>query len=203
MKIKIIRACVLLLLCCAGVKGQQETATEPPDAKQRVPLSAQATADNAQGQVALTARLRPTALVGTPETPIKNVRFVVENSSSVLYRYVNGWVTFYDAEGVRCGGAVFDLSALAPGERAEADAPGLRLNCNPAAWRIIATSLITDAGETARRGGSARPTSAPANTIVPPLFINIDGERLPLQLGNPIEVKVGERRIKIIVTAAP
>ncbi len=192
--------------------------------EKRVPLAEQPVAPDVAGRAALAGRLRTatTALAGTMDAPIRDVRLVIENRSPNFYTYVSGWATFYDAEGVRCGEGLFKLDALAPNESAETDTPGLRLTCTPATWRIAAINLLTRTSDTAKPnelapGGTstqnatttAAPasatitTNAPAAAVMPPLVININGKTLPLQLDNPLDIKVGKERMKIVVSAAP
>lgn len=188
-------------IICASVNAQQA-------GEQRVPLQEQAVALDAEGRAALGARLRTTDLRGAVDSPVTNVRLVIENRSQFFYTYVSGWATFYDAEGVRCGEGLFKLDALAASEAAETDTPGLRLRCAPATWRVVATNLLTRTSDTAKPN-QPEPESqtAPASemvTAIPPLEINIDGETLPLQLGNPIEINTRRKsRVRIVVNARP
>jgi hypothetical protein len=110
--------------------------------EQRVALSQAAVAMDGNGAPALEATLRTTALNGAPETPVTNVRMVVRNRSTSPYAFVSGAVTFYDAAGVRCGEGVFKADVLAVDESFEADLPGVRIRCEAATWRIVATSLL-------------------------------------------------------------
>lgn len=235
MKAGISKACaVLMLVACGGaVEGAraQETGGGATPATQtqaaagvrpgetRVPLADVAIAFDVAGREALAGRLRTTQLAGTPEAPERNSRLVVENRSATFYTYVTGWATFYDASGVRCGEGMWKVEALAPGEAAEVDTPGLRLTCAPAAWRIVAANLITRAAGDAAKPADMQsaPPPSPEGTIqsspaapatphanaVPPLEINIDGETLPIQLGNPLEITINKRRVRITVNAAP
>lgn len=184
MRVKEMITCASLIVCWAIVVGAQQAG----DA--RVPLTELAIASDAAGRDALAGSLRTTRLNGAVDSPVTNVRFVVENRSAFFYTYVSGWATFYDAAGVRCGEGLFKLDALAPGEAAETDTPGLRLTCSPASWRIVATNLLTRTSETAPLVQS---TSSPL------LEINIDGETLPLQLGNPIEINTSRKESMRIV----
>ncbi|MFN2453536.1 MAG: hypothetical protein ABR577_04885 [Pyrinomonadaceae bacterium] len=194
--------------------------------EKRVPLAEQSVAPDVAGRAALAGKLRTasTALAGTSDAPIRIARVVIENRSPNFYTYVSGWATFYDAEGVRCGEGLFKLDALAPNESAETDMPGLRLTCTPTTWRIAATNLLTRTTDTAKPNeptasglaampqSSASTTSATAETTpttvaptvaLPSLMISINGKTLPLQLDNPVEIKVGRERVKIVVSAAP
>lgn len=140
----------------------------------RVALGEQATAFDITGTVALGGRLRTIALNGTPDAPIRNARFVIENRSANSYTYASGVITFYDATGVRCGQGIWNLDALMPNEAAEIDAPDLRVTCAATTWRIVATSLITRFGnDIAKPNGNAAPAqptptpSAPTATPTP------------------------------------
>ncbi len=130
----------------------------------RVPLAEQAVALDNNGQSALAGRLRTTTLTGTPDAPGRNSRIVLENRGTAFYTYVSGWATFYDAEGIRCGEGLWKAEAFAPGESVEVDTPGLRLACAPVFWRIVATNLVTRAGDTARppAGDTAPATPVPS-----------------------------------------
>jgi hypothetical protein len=158
-----------------------------------VPIDAEATAVNQSGTVALAARLRTTELNGTPDTPVQNVRAVIENRDSLTFTYVSGWLTFYDSEGVRCGEGMFSIPVLGPGERAETDTPGLRLKCRPSRWRLVATNLLSRTVDLAKEKRVDLPVS--------PLYIRINEEILPLQLDNPLVLKVGGEELRIIVSS--
>jgi len=190
--------------------------------ERRVPLTEQPIALDTAGRAALAGRLRTgtnATLNGSLDAPIRNTRIVIENRSPNFFTYVSGFATFYDAEGVRCGEGLFKLDALAVNESAETDTPGLRLTCTPAAWRIAATTLLTRTGDAAKPNdpllapnatpASAQPASAsvttpsPVAAAVPPLMIDINGKTLPVQLGNPLDIKIGNERLRIVVSAAP
>jgi hypothetical protein len=190
--------------------------------ERRVPLTEQPIALDTAGRAVLAGRLRTATnatLNGTLDAPIRNTRIVIENRSQTFFTYVSGFATFYDAEGVRCGEGLFNLDALAASESAETDTPGLRLTCTPAAWRIAATTLLTRTGDTAKPydpllAPNATPASAqsasasvttpsPVAAAVPPLMIDINGKTLPVQLGNPLDIKIGNERLRIVVSAAP
>ena len=216
----------LAAACAAGVQahGQQQqvsesqaaTAAAGRPAESRVPLTEVATAYDAAGRAALSARLRTTQLAGSPDSPARNSRLVVENRGASFYTHASGWATFYDAEGVRCGEGLWKVEALAPGESAEVDTPGLRLTCAPSTWRVVAINLLTRAGDfaaptaappaqasVAAPAGSVDGQAPPASAAVPPLEININGKTIPVQLGNPLEVTVGRERVRIVVSPAP
>ena len=218
----------LVLSACAVVAGAQTTPAEPSAAaggaagsEVRVALTEAATAFDADGRVALGGRLRTTTLAGTQDAPTRNVLLTIENRSQFFYNYVSGSATFYDAGGVRCGEGMWKVGTLAVGETAEVDTPGLRLTCTPTTWRIIAINLLTRSTDVAKPDqpvpatdsatpaatGSAPTQSAPTITAYPPLMtrleININGKTLPLQLGNPLEIVVGNERVQIIVNPVP
>jgi len=181
-----------LLLCCAAwcVSAQETTGSLT---EKRVPLAEPAIALDATGAPALELTLRTTTLNGAPETPVTNVRMLVKNRSNVAYALVAGAVTFYDAAGVRCGEGMFKADALAADESFETDSPGLRIRCEAASWRVVATNLLLRIPPNAPIGALTR---APAN-----LVISIDGESHPIQLDKPLTVTLGEKRRTIIVSA--
>jgi len=181
----------LLLLCSALCVSAQETTGNLNE--KRVPLSEAAVAMDASGAPALEATLRTTALNGAPETPVTNVRMLFKNRSNVAYAFVSGSVTFYDAAGVRCGEGQFKADSLAPNESFETDSPGLRIRCEAASWRIVASNLLIRTPPNAPIGALTR---APAN-----LVISIDGETHPIQLDKPLTLTLGEKRRTIIVSA--
>lgn len=198
------------LVVCGAVRVQAQAAAETAQVgttELRVALTAQPIALDGWGRPALAARLVTSPLSGAPDAPVQNARVVFENRSQSFYTYASGWVTFYDGDGVRCGEGLFKLDALAPAESAETDLPGLRLKCAPASWRIVAMNLVTRRSEAettaqtpATPDASTAATSVPA---IPPLEININGETHPIQLGNPLNIRVGRRRMVITVYTAP
>ena len=192
---KIIAACHVLLISALFVSAQQETPVVGSLNEQRVPLNQAAVAFDGSGAPALEATLRTTALNGAPETPVMNIRMIVKNRSTFPYAFISGAVTFYDAAGVRCGEGVFKADALAVDELFETDSPGLRIRCEPATWRIIATNLLPRIPPNAP---IAELTRTPSNFV-----ISIDGETHPIQLDKPLTVTLGERRRTIIVRSAP
>ncbi|HEX8176713.1 MAG TPA: hypothetical protein VF543_16600 [Pyrinomonadaceae bacterium] len=206
MKIKMLAVCVALFcLSAVGVSAQQGTQGE---SELRVALSAQPVALDAMGRQALSARLVSTTLQGTVDAPVRNARLVLENRGALFYTYVSGWATFYDGNGVRCGEGLFKVDALAPGEAVETDMLGARITCAPVSWRIVANNLLTRTSETAKTPEQAMTVSgsepaATTGTSVPPLIISIDGEEHPVQLNNPLVVRMGNRRRTIIVKTAP
>ncbi|HEX8652763.1 MAG TPA: hypothetical protein VF708_18245 [Pyrinomonadaceae bacterium] len=208
MRIRIIVMCAALIACSAASTQAQEAETAPQQqtgtTELRVALTAQPVALDGLGRPALAARLVTTALSGTPDAPVRNARVIIENRSEFFYTYASGWVTFYDGEGVRCGEGIFKLDALAPTESAETDLPGLRLKCAPVSWRVVATDLVirTNDRVIAPTTTTASAATQPSVPAVPPLEINIDGETHPLQLGNPLIIKVGRRQVTITVNTA-
>ena len=194
---KILLGITLVLSCAVVIAAQQPT-------EQRAALNEAATASDAKAAAAIEARLLTTVLNGSEDSPVTNVRIVVKNVSANFYTYVSGWATFYDSSAVRCGEGLFKLDALAPNESAEVDIPGLRLHCAPASWRVVATNLLTRTSEGAKPIETAPPPaegvtekSAPINFV-----ISIDGEEHPIQVNNPIVLKLGKRNAKIVLRPA-
>ena len=219
MRIRNVVCASLVALCFVAVARAQDA---PPQAsaqanEPRVPLTEQAVAYDLDGRPAIGARLRTTQLTGTPDSPERNSRIVVENRGPLFYAYASGWATFYGADNVRCGEGLWKLEALAPGEQAEVDTPGLRLTCTPATWRISAANLVvrtndairTDAvsapaeARTPPAGGDTRASASASPAPLPPLEINVNGKTIPIQPGNPLEVIVGKERVRIVVQPAP
>jgi hypothetical protein len=199
--------CVALLMMSAVVVRAQQQAGAPGETELRVALSAQPVAFDAMGRPALAARLVTTTLSGAVDAPVKNARLVIENRGAFFYTYVSGWATFYDGNGVRCGEGLFKVDALAPNEAVETDMPGARITCSPVSWRIVATNLLTRTSETAKPAAdqtmTVRPSDATTSATVPPLIISIDGEEHPVQLNNPLVVKMGNRQRTIVIRTAP
>jgi hypothetical protein len=136
--IKLATAFVVLLTAwSASAQTETNSANE-----RRVPLNEAAVAHDANGAAALEGTLRTTQLNGSPDSPVTNVRVVVRNTSGISYAFVSGVFTFYDNAGVRCGEAVFKADALAADESFETDTPGIRIRCQVATWRIVATNLL-------------------------------------------------------------
>ena len=186
---------VFVVLCSVLCVSAQETVPDNTLNEKRVPLAEAAVALDASGAPALEASLRTTALNGAPDTPVTNVRMVVRNRSTLAYAFVSGSVTFYDAAGVRCGEGVFKANALAVDESFETDSPGLRIRCEAATWRLVATNLLP---RIAPNAPITVLTRAPQN-----LVISIDGETHPIQLDRPLTLTLGERRRTIVVRTAP
>jgi len=186
---------VFVVLCSVLCVSAQEAAPDNTLNEKRVPLAEAAVALDASGAPALEASLRTTALNGAPDTPVTNVRMVVRNRSTLAYAFVSGSVTFYDAAGVRCGEGVFKANALAADESFETDSPGLRIRCEAATWRLVATNLLP---RIAPNAPITVLTRAPQN-----LIISIDGETHPIQLDRPLTLTLGERRRTIVVRTGP
>ena len=179
--------------------GAAQSAPSVTDAADgRVPLSEAAVSRGTNGEALIAATLRAVPAMGTPDAPVANVRFVIENRSAAAYSLLSGRVTFYDAAGVRCGEGLFTANSLAASERAEVDAPGLRLICAPAAWRIVPVALVT--GGALMMNTPTQTTALATTDDAPRLSININGTVMPVQLGNPVEIEVGSERVRIIVT---
>ncbi|HEU4835360.1 MAG TPA: hypothetical protein VFS90_13120, partial [Pyrinomonadaceae bacterium] len=137
-----IIAASLMVVCSALFVSAQDTPVVGSLNESRVALNQAAVALDGSGVPALEATLRTTALNGAPETPVTNVRMVVKNRSTFPYAFVSGAITFYDAAGVRCGEGMFKADALAVDESFETDSPGVRIRCEAATWRVVATSLL-------------------------------------------------------------
>ncbi len=183
------------------------TALAQSATEQRVALTDPAVSLDANSSRAIEARLLTTVLNGSQDSPVTNIRLSIKNTTPNFYTYITGWATFYDASGTRCGEGLFKLDALAPQESAETDTPGLRLRCSPSTWRIVATNLLTRTADIAKPTETV-PPPAPAPQIVvertPPtnFIISIDGEEHPIQVNNPIVLKVANRNRTIVLKAA-
>jgi len=188
---------MIVLVSAICVNAQQQQAPPPASVliEKRVPLSEAAVAFDANGTLALEATLRTTSLSGAPEAPVTNIRMVVRNKSTIAYAFVSGSVTFYDAAGVRCGEGVFKADALAPDESFETDSPGLRIRCEAASWRIVATNLLPRVPPNQPITGLVR---GPSNFV-----LSIDGESHPIQLDKPMILTLGEKQRTIVVRTAP
>lgn len=191
---RIIQLVAVVLVSCLCVAAQEPAAS----AERRVPLSETAVAFDGAGALALEATLKTTTLNGAEDSPVTNVRIVVKNSSSVSYVFVTGLVTFYDAAGVRCGEGLFKADALSVGESFETDAPGIRIRCAPATWRIVANNLLP-------RVSPSGPVSAaaPASRSSLNLVISVDGEEHPIQLDKPMVIIMGDKQRTIVLREAP
>lgn len=198
--------CAALLLCGAlGVNAQQATGAAQGN-EQRVGLEEPAVALDSSGQAALSGQLLTKALTGTPDAPVRNARFIIENRAALFFTYVSGVVTFYDERGVRCGEGEFVLNALAPGEQAEVDAPGLRLSCSPRAWRIVANSLLTHTTDVAKPATQAAqpvpPPEAVTATAPTALEITVNDKVYNAPLGSTLDLPLSSKRVKITVRTA-
>ena len=188
-------AASLVLFCSALCVCAQETPVVGSLNEKRVPLTEAAVALDANNAPALEATLRTTALNGAQDTPVTNIRMIVRNRSTQPYAFVSGSVTFYDSAGVRCGEGVFKADSLAIDESFETDTPGLRIRCEAASWRMVATNLLPRVPPNPPIGALTRPSSN--------LVISIDGEEHPIQLDKPLTLTLGEKRRTIIVRSAP
>lgn len=198
MKLSTLPIAIFLLASCAIIATAQQPA-EP-----RAALNEATVGFDAKGAPAIEARLLTTMLNGSDDSPVTNVRLVIKNTSANSYTYVAGWATFYDSNAVRCGEGLFKIDALAPGELAETDTPGLRLNCTPTSWRIVANNLLTRLTDTAKEVVTAPAVETVAEKPAPVNFIiSIDGERHPIQVNNPIVLKLGTKKRKIILQPVP
>lgn len=175
--------------------------TAAQQSESRVALDQPATAADTGGTPAIEATLTTQVLNGADDSPVTNIKLVVKNVGGVFYTYVTGWATFYDSAGVRCGEGVFKVDALAVGESAATDAPGLRLRCSPSTWRIVATNLLTRTGDIAKPGESRTeapvsetPAQSPMNFI-----ISIDGQEYPIQINNPLVLRLGNTNRRIVL----
>ena len=192
---------VMMLMLAAVVAANAQQTIE-----QRAAIGETAVGLDAKAAPAIEARLLTQTLNGSDEYPVTNVKLAVKNTTSLFYNYVSGWATFYDGNGVRCGEGLFKLDALAPQESAEVDTPGLRLRCAPSTWRIVATNLMT------RSVDIAKPAEAQAAPVAEPLVpekpapvnfvISIDGEEHPVQVNNPIVLRLGNRNRTLVLKPA-
>jgi hypothetical protein len=104
---------------------------------------------------------------------------------------------------------LFALNALAPGESAEVDTPGLRLECAPAAWRIVAANLMTRATDAAQPSIAVTPAQPPVQPQPPaaappsPLYLTVDGQQYQVPVNSTLEIPVRKRRIKITLSDQP
>ena len=175
-------------------------AQQPNEA--RVALSGTAMAMDAKSAPALEARLLTQALNGSDDSPVTNVKIAIKNITPNFYTYVSGWATFYDANATRCGEGMFKLDALAPQESAEVDTPGLRVRCAPTQWRVVATNLMTRTVDIAKPDLVAPPNppeAVPERPAPVNFIISIDGEEHPIQVNNPITLKLGNRNRKVVL----
>lgn len=134
-----LAAAVVVLIATWSVNAQETTADGN---EKRVSLNELAVAHDDDGTAALQGTLRTTALNGSPDSPVTNIRLIVKNTSGISYAFVSGVVTFYDSAGIRCGEGVFKADAVAVDESFETDSPGVRIRCEATSWRIVATHLL-------------------------------------------------------------
>ncbi len=195
---KITMVATLLLVSCFCVMAQ-----DPSDSiERRVPLTETTVARDGSGASALEATLKTTALNGTSDLPVTNIRLVVKNSSVVSYAFVSGLVTFYDGAGVRCGEGIFKADALSVNESFETDTPGIRIRCAPATWRIVATSLVPRVTPNVTPVLGA-PTVSSERRSGLNLIISVDGEDHPIQLERPMVLTLGTAQRTIVLREAP
>lgn len=187
-------ALTLLNLCAFTAFAQQSESRA---------LTEAVTANDATGSPAIEARLMTTMLNGAEDSPVTNIKLVIKNVSPNFYTYVTGWATFYDSAGVRCGEGLFKLDALAANESAGTDTPGLRLRCSPSTWRIAPTNLLTRSVDMAKTAESPAVEPAPEKPALQNFVISIDGEEHPIQVNNPIVLKLGTRNRTIVLRSAP
>jgi hypothetical protein len=183
----------MVLLCSAFCASAQQAADNLIE--KRMPLTEAAVAFDGSGAPALEGTLKTTALNGSPDEPVTNVRMIVKNRSTIAYAFVSGSVSFYDAAGIRCGEGVFKADTLGVDESFETDAPGLRIRCQVVSWRLVATHLLP-------RIAPNQPITV-LNRVPSNLVISIDGEEHPIQLDKPLTLTLGERKRTILVRAAP
>ena len=183
---------VVFFLGALSVSAQQTSSTS---SEQSVPLTQTAVALDGRGTPALEGTLRTTSLNGAPDTPVTNIRVVLKNVGPSPFSYVSGLVTFYDGSGVRCGEGIFKADEVLANESVETDAPGIRIRCAPANWRIVATNLLPRLSPGLVGLDTASRT---AN-----LIISVDGEEHPIQLDRPMVLTLGERQRTIIVRQIP
>jgi hypothetical protein len=192
MKIKLLGMCGVIFLSSLVTAKAQQT-TEP-----RVPLTQAAIALDGAGSPALEATLRTTSPNGTPDSPVTNISMVIKNVSPYFFGYISGVVTFYDSAGLRCGEGLFKADVLAPNESVETDAPGIRIRCSPATWRVVATNLVLRTPPLAPLMESPAATGVESN-----LLLSVDGEEHPIQLDKPMVVTWGDSKRTIVVRRAP
>ena len=173
--------------------------------EQRAALNETVTALDAKSAPALEARLLTQVLNGAEDSPVTNIKLSVKNITPNFYTYVSGWATFYDANATRCGEGLFKIDALAPQESAEVDTPGLRLRCSPQSWRVVATNLMTRTVDVAKPVEPAPPVQAAVPERPAPMnfVISVDGQDYPIQVNNPMVVRLGNRNRRIVLRQVP
>ena len=193
-----------IVMAFAAIGVLAGTAFAQQTTEQRFALTEAAVGFDVKGSPAIEGRLLTQVLNGSDESPVTNVKIAVKNVTPIFYTYVSGWATFYDANATRCGEGLFKLDALAPQESAEVDTPGLRLRCSPSTWRVVATNLVTRTVDIAKPVETQVPPTepAPAQPVAPMNFvISIDGEEHPIQVNNPLVLKLGNRNRTIVLKA--
>ncbi|HEX3228569.1 MAG TPA: hypothetical protein VHQ95_06355, partial [Pyrinomonadaceae bacterium] len=173
--------------------------------EQRAALNETVIALDAKSAPALEAHLLTQVLNGAEDSPVTNIKLSVKNTTANFYTYVSGWVTFYDANALRCGDGLFKIDALAPQESAEVDTPGLRLRCSPQSWRVVATNLMTRTVDIAKPFEPAPPVQAAVPERPAPMnfVISVDGQDYPIQVNNPMVVRLGNRNRRIVLRQVP
>lgn len=192
---------LMTLMTCAGLSLQAQPANE-----RRVSLSEPAIALDAGSAPAIEARLLTQVLNGSDDSPVMNVKIAFKNIAPGFFTYVSGWVTFYDASGSRCGDGMFKIDMLASQETAEVDTPGLRIRCAPTSWRVVANNLLTRVADIAKPAPADLPAAEPVVTQKPAptnYIISIDGEEHPIQVNNPVVLRLGNRNRTIVLKAVP
>src|SRR5215510_2359818 len=106
--VKPIALALFALVCSAASINAQRAA------EQRGGLGEPVIALDAKSAPALEARLLTQVLNGSDDSPVMNSKVSVKNITPNSYVYISGWVSFYDAGGVRCGEGMFKVDALAP-----------------------------------------------------------------------------------------
>lgn len=186
------------------ILGSFVTQAQQPN-EQRAALNESVIAFDAKAAPALEARLLTQVLNGAEDSPVTNIKLSVKNTTANFYTYVSGWATFYDANATRCGEGLFKIDALAPQESAEVDTPGLRVRCSPQSWRVVATNLMTRTVDIAKPVEPAPPVQAAVPERPAPMnfVISIDGQDYPIQVNNPMVLKLGNRSRKIVLRPVP
>jgi hypothetical protein len=193
----------LLLVTLMSCYAITLSAQQPNE--QRAALNETAVALDAKSAPALEARLLTQVLNGAEDSPVTNVKISVKNTTPNFYTYVSGWATFYDANATRCGDGLFKIDALAPQESAEVDTPGLRLRCSPQSWRVVATNLMTRTVDIAKPTEPAPPVQAAVPERPAPMnfIISVDGQEYPIQVNNPMVLRLGNRNRRIVLRQVP
>ena len=195
----------IFFTCIMFLAGSVCVAAQPASGpiEKSVAITQPAVALDGSGSPALEATLRSTTLNGALDSPVTNIRMVIRNSSNVSYAYLSGLVTFYDSSGVRCGEGLFKADALAVNEAFETDAPGVRIRCAPATWRIVATNLLPRVSPNSiPSSGAVSSGSTSSRSSLNPI-ISVDGEEHPLQLDKPMVLTLGDSKRTILVREAP